>query len=398
MKARKFRIVTAASAIAVGLVASLTAQAAPSGVGSPLVGPFCSSGTSITGQGASFAANAHNQAFIPAYQDASVCGKGTVSYTGNGSGAGKSAAMNHVGDFSGTDEPLSIDEQAIATGDLNARQGRVSPIHHIPIALGAVSVPANLGACGIGQEELNLRSQQISQIFMGLVKKWNDPLLTVGNPKLANCTLDVKIAVRSDGSGTTYAFKDFLSKRNPQWNVYKQNQFNTAWPGETLGNPPLRGKGNPGVASVVATTPGAIGYVDLSTAMGAGLSWAKVDGPHLQFVSPRAGATAANCDFAALGAPHPASTLSPGWDAVSITDSPNPLAYPICTFTYALVFNNLRLAYGSGYSKDRAQTLVDYFAVAVDDIAQSRLPGIGYGRLPVNVQQVAKAGLASIVL
>jgi hypothetical protein len=128
--------------------------------------------------------------------------------------------------------------------------------------------------------------------------------------------------------------------------------------------------------------------------VGAGLAWAKVDGPHGLFNSPRAGA-AANCDLAALGATHPPSTLSPGWEAVSITDSPNPLSYSVCTFTYGLVYNNVRFA-GVVATTQQAQTLVDYLGVAVDDLAQAKLPGAGYARLPVNLQAIAKAGLASI--
>ena len=393
---RKLRsaMVTGLAAVSI-LTLSPARAAAPSGVGSPLVGPFCSSGAGITGQGATFANNAHVDVFIPAYQN--NCNKGTVGYTSNGSGAGKNAAMNHTPTFAGSDEPLSADEQLIATADGSQLRARVSPIHHIPIALGAVTVPYNLASCGLGQESLTLRAQQIGAIFSGLITKWNDPLLTLGNPQLAACgAKQIRVAVRSDGSGTTYAFKDFLSKRNPQFQVYKQNQLNTAWPAQDSGlNPVLRGNGNSGVATVVKNTDGAIGYVELSTAQKNFLTWARVDGPHLQFVSPARG-TAANCADAALGATHPPSTLSPGWEAVSITDGPNPNGYPICTFTYALLFNNLRSAFAGAVTLPMAQTLVDYFGLAVDDIGQAGLEAKGYARLPITMQTIAKAGLATI--
>lgn len=377
-----------------------SAQAEPGTPGSPLVGPYCSAGSSIAGTGATFANNAHQVVFIPTYNQR--CGKGSVSYSSTGSGAGKAAAINHTHAFGMSDEPLSFDEQLLGTADLGNNptnpnpRGRVSPLHHIPLALGAVTVSYNLSTCGIGQEQLNLRSPQVAAMYTGLITRWNDPLLTAENPKLATCNKQIRPAARSDGSGTTYAFKDYLSKRNPLFNVYKANDLNTAWPAEDLGtNHILRGKGNSGVAAVVKSTDGAVGYVELSTAQGAGLTWAKVDGASGVFNSPSNG-KAANCDLAALGATHPPSSLSPGWEAVSITDTPNPVAYAICTFTYALVYNNLRTAFGGSMSQAQAQTLVDYLAVGVDDAAQNKLPDAGYAKLPPNMQAIALAGLASI--
>lgn len=391
-----------------GLIAAATLSAitlssgfgrAEPAVGSPLVGSYCSVGGAIQGTGATFANNAHTKVFIPAYNE--DCGKGSVAYSSTGSGAGKLAARDRTHAWGGSDEPLSLDEVIVDTLDVgdpaapNPR-ARVSPLHHIPIALGAVTVSFNLASCGIGQEGLQLRSPQIAAIFSGLITKWNDQLLTLENPALATCNKAIKLAVRADGSGTTYAFKDYLSKRNPQFHVYKQNQLNTAWPAQDAGlNIPIRGNGNGGVAAAIKSNDGAIGYVELSTAISNGLTWAKVDGGSGVFNSPKS-AKGANCELAATGATHPPSTLTPGWDAVSITDTPNPLAYAICTFTYALVYNNLNTAFGGAMSATQAQTLVDYLGHALEEPVQAELDTHGYAHLPASLVAVAQAGLATI--
>lgn len=392
-------ILNGIAVLTLAALAVSSAGAAPL-VGSPLVGPYCSKGSAINGKGASFANNAHTKVFGPAY--AANCGKGTVSYSSTGSGAGKVATRDRTHAFGGSDEPLSADEVATYSADIgdpaapNPRL-RVSPLHHIPIALGAVTVSYNLASCGIGREQISLRSPVISAIFSGVITKWNDALLTAENANLVGCNKSIKLAVRSDVSGTTYVFKDYLSKRNPQWNAYKASQLNQAWPAQDLGlNVPIRGSGNGGVANAIKTTDGAIGYVEYSTAKSNALAWAKVDGASALYNSPADAGGAANCNEAAIGAAHPASTLSPGWDLVSITDTPNPLAYAICSITYALVYNDLQSAFGGSMSAEQAQTLVDYFGLALEDSTQAKLNANGYAALPVSLQTVGRLGLASI--
>lgn len=391
-------------AAVLGAVTTLTpAQASPPTVGSPAFGGFCdNSNAAISGTGATFAANAVNTVFIPAYN--ATCGKGGVTYSSTGSGAGQAAAVTHNASFAwgGSDDPLDAQQWATGTGDLGSAtapnpQGRVSPLHHIPVALGAVTVSYNLGSCGIGREAITLRSPQVALIYAGAITKWNDPVLSALNPGLATCNKAIKLVARSDVSGTTFVFKDYLSKRNPAYRAYTSPDRNTLWPAQELGTATvLRGKGNGGVASVVASTDGAIGYVDYSTARNAGLAWALVDGPHGTGVSPATAGGQLNCDLAAVGAPTPPSTLSPSWDQVSITDTPNPLAYPVCSFTYALVYNNLKTAFNGALTQGQANTLVDFLGIAVDDQGQAGLPAAGYGKLPLPVQAIAKAGLATI--
>lgn len=407
-------LIVAATALPLAFGNMALAETPDSPLGAPLVGSgaFCSASSPIQGTGASFANNAHQTVFIPEYNADCAAGAGNVTYTSTGSGAGKFAAIEHTHWFGMSDEPLSTDETLCGTLDLgftapangtcefSPGQARISPIHHIPLALGSIAVAYNLNfpGCTFGQKALKFRSEVIGAMFSGLITRWNDPLLTVDNAGLsaAACNKPIKLAVRSDGSGTTYAFKDFLSKRNPQFMVYKQNQLNTAWPAQDTGlNPPLRGNGNGGVADQVKNNAGAIGYVELSTAKSKGLTWGTVDGPHRQFLAPDAGA-GANCENSATGATHPPSTLSPGWDLVSITDTPNPLGYPICTFTYALVYNNLKSAFGPAFNAAKARALVDYFLVALDADTQAKLNGKGYGAMPASFIAVAQLGVATI--
>jgi phosphate transport system substrate-binding protein len=378
-----------------------------------LSGPRCSQvapAGSVPGTGASFAGNAHNNVFRPAYRAACNISMANdpVSYASTGSGAGKTAFITHSNLIAGSDEPLSIDEQANGMLDTVGLQGRVSPAHHLPIALGAITVAANLTHCGIGSSNgsllpLKLRSQVIGSIYSGLISDWGDDLIAVDNPNLdlSNCG-PIKLAARLDASGTTYAFKDFLSKRNPQFQVFKQNQLNQTWPAESLGVTILRGQSNQGVAAIVDTVPGSIGYVELSEALrtrtGTGahtpIDYVQVDNPLGEWISPKAG-SGANCSQASLGMTHPASTLSVGWDAVSITDAATPGAYPICTLTYLLMYNNLGSAFPSA-TDPQIQTVIDYAAVALLDSTQGALNGAGYARLPETVLTVARNGVATL--
>jgi len=389
---RKFACVVATAAFAFGALSGVS-QAAPE-VGSPLVGAFCGKGAPIVGTGSSFVNNAMVGVFIPAYT--AECGKGSITYTATGSGVGKSSILSRSVAWGGTDEPLGLDEWAMDAADGAAVAGRVSPIHQIPIAVGAVTVSYNLASCGIAGEALQLASPQISAMFTGAITKWNDPLLTATNANLASCNKAIKLAVRSDGSGTTFAFKDYLSKRNPQWNAYKNANLNTAWPAEDLGlNKPIRASGNGGVASAIKANDGAVGYVELSTAKKNSLTWAKVDGLNTQYNSPAAG-RGANCQGAASAAVFPPSTLLPGWDSVTITDSPVPGTYAICTFTWALVYNDLGTAYGAAMSAAQQQTLVDFLGLAVSDAVQAKLNAAGYDALPTTAMQIARLGIATL--
>ncbi|GAC1415701.1 MAG: phosphate ABC transporter substrate-binding protein PstS [Actinomycetota bacterium] len=381
--------------------------ASDSPLGAPLTGSgqFCSApaGSSIVGVGASFANNAHQKVFVPSF--ASSCAKEPVTYTAGGSGKGIAAFINRTSYLTGSDDPLGIDQTACADLDLGYASNacgadpktRIDAMQTIPIALGAVTASYNLSNCGItANEAVKLRSPVLAAIYSGLVKTWNDPLIVADNAHLANCAKDIKLIVRSDVSGTTFAWKDYLSKRNPQFAAYKQNAKNLDWPLLDLGlGTVTRGNGNGGVATLVKKTPGALGYVELSATKAAGNNFALIDGPHAQFVSADTGKTA-NCELAGQGATLPPSTLSPGWDTLSITDTPNPLAYPACTFTYILAHNNLKDAFGAAYKPASGRVFVDYLLNSLSAATQRKLADNFYAPLPENVRLEALLGVASI--
>ncbi|MHB8510603.1 MAG: substrate-binding domain-containing protein [Actinomycetota bacterium] len=400
------------SACVVPLAFSTGAKAAPNDLvplGAPLVGSgkFCSApGGSIVGDGASFQKLAHLKVFIPAFYAA--CPSESVTYTAGGSGVGIGSYINRDHYLTASDDPLSTDLIVCADADLgatanscnenNAGRGHVDAGQIIPLMLGAVTASYNLSGCHTGNAGnlLQLRSPVIAKMYDGIITKWNDTLLTVDNPGLSSCSLPVRLIARSDVSGTTFAFKDYLSHRNPEFMVFKQQQENLAWPIETLGLGSIyaRGNGNGGVSSLVYSTPGAIGYVDLATTKATGNTFAWVDGPHGQFENPDAG-TSANCALAGAEATLPPSTFAPGWDQVSIADSPNPLTYPACTFTYGLVHTALPHAF-SPYSQRSGRVLVDYLLTALSQSVQNQLGSQYYAPLPANVQAEALAGVAAI--
>jgi phosphate transport system substrate-binding protein len=368
------------------LAGFVPAHATDLGLGSPLTAGAPCSGANISGTGSSFQNNAM-QAWIANFP----CGP-KVSYVKTGSGAGIAALCGRTTDFGGTDLPLRLDTQLTCTagGGTNA-----SLVHHIPVAVGAVTVPYNLGACGIGREGITLDSTQISNIFLGVVTNWSDPQLSTTNANLAGCNLPITLVVRDAVSGTTHIFKDYLSKRNPAWRAFTQPETNTTWPSSVSGtNPVHTAAGNGGILSAVAATSGAIGYADLSDAKNAGAAWALVgDGPLAN--SPMAGDGSSNCSLAAQAGAVPLATLLPGWDTVSISDTPG--SYGICGFTYDLIFNEVGSAYnGLGVSSAKARTIADFFGYVLSDAGQSLLAGLGYAPLPVNVQVEAQLGLATL--
>lgn len=364
---------------------------------SPLVGgSFCSAEGTLALSGSSLAGGFVAGVLVPAL--ASQCPRYTVTYTGTGNGAGRRAFLDRKVQIALVEDALTLDEQACATVALGAwcdQPGRTpSPVHHMPAFMGAVDVVYNLGACGIGHPPLRFRSQVLALIYSGLITRWNDPLPVMENAWLAGCDTTIKPVVRQDGSGTTTVFKDYLSKRNPWFHVYKQATLNTAWPMNDLGigSGTLRAQGNGGVAQTVKAVDGAIGYIDHATARALGMSIGWPDGPHGNFVSPESGGRN-NCAQAPVGGTHPPSTLSPGWDQVTITDSANPFAYPICTIVFALVYNNLKAA---GATSQRARIIADVLFVLFSDELQGGVASPVYAPIPSTIRLMNRAGLATL--
>jgi phosphate transport system substrate-binding protein len=237
-------------------------------------------------------------------------GGGTsVKYSPVGSGEGIKQIANRTVDFGASDAPMTSEQAAECNGCVT-----------IPWALSATGVGYNVS----GVNKLNLSGTVLAEIFMGKIKKWNDPKVAKLNPKTKLPSTTITPIFRSDGSGDTYAFTNYLSKVSPAWR--SQSGF-----GATVGfKAGIGAKGNVGVTSTVSKTPGAIGYVSAAYLIGAGLHAVAIENSAGKFELPNL----TNIEEAASVV----KTARPN-SAISIVDPPKKAAkaYPISTFTYAIV-------------------------------------------------------------
>jgi phosphate transport system substrate-binding protein len=234
------------------------------------------------------------------------------NYQSIGSGGGIKQISSRTVDFGASDGPMT-DEQL---------KQAPAPLIHIPTVLGAVVATYNLP----GAPTLKFTPDVIADIFLGKVTKWNDPRIAATNAGIALPDQPILVVHRSDGSGTTYIWVDYLSKVSPEWQKKVGKGTSVNWP---VG---LGGKGNEGVAGQVKNTPGALGYVELAYAVKNKLPVAAVKNAAGKFVEP----TIASTTAAAAGA----AKSMPDDFRVSLTNAPGDDAYPIASFTWLLVYKD----------------------------------------------------------
>jgi len=264
-------------------------------------------GADLTGAGATFPNPIYSKWFDAYYREKGV----RINYQSIGSGGGIRQFTEGTVDFGATDGPMTDQQIAAIQGD----------VLHIPTVLGAVVVTYNLPA--LGAKPLRFDGPTLAEIFLGRISRWNDHRLAALNPGVALPAEDILVVHRSDGSGTSYIFTDFLSKASPEWKTRVGRATSVDWP---VG---LGGKGNEGVTQQVKQSQGAIGYVELIYALSNGLPAADVRNPAGQFVP----ATLKTVSAAAEG-----TTFTPETDfRVSITNAPGGESYPISSFTWLLV-------------------------------------------------------------
>ena len=237
-----------------------------------------------------------------------------VNYQSVGSGAGIRQITAGTVDFGASDGPMT-DEQIA-----NYEKERGGGILHFPTVLGAVVPTYNIPGVNA---ELNFTQKAIADIYLGKITKWNDPELTKPNPGVKLPADDIVVVHRSDGSGTTYIFTDFLSKVSEDWKSKVGKNTSVNWPAG------LGGKGNEGVAGLVKQTPDAMGYVELIYALQTKMPYGNVQNAAGAFVR----ASLATTTEAAAGA----AKNMPADFRVSITDAPGKTAYPISSFTWLLI-------------------------------------------------------------
>ena len=231
-----------------------------------------------------------------------------VNYQSIGSGGGILQLTNKTVDFGDSDAPLNADQTAKMS----------AAVLHIPMTSGAVVVTYNVPGVKGG---LNLSGKDLADIYLGKITNWNSPEIKDANKGVAIPDLPIVVIHRSDGSGTSFIFTDYLTKVNADWakKVGKASAVN--WPAG------LGGKGSEGVAGLVKQTPGAVGYVELAYAKQNNMPFANIQNKSGKYITPTLEATtlASNVNI-------------PADSKVSITDTDNPKGYPIASFTWALIY------------------------------------------------------------
>lgn len=299
----------------------------------------------INGAGATFPYPIYSKWFYE-YQKINPSLK--FNYQSIGSGGGIKQITEKTVDFGASDAPMSDYELTLVK----------EPILHIPTVLGGVVLAYNAPEVG---EDLKLTGPIIADIFMGNITKWNDPKIAAVNPGKQLPQAGIVVAHRSDGSGTSYAFTDYLSKVSNGWKAKIGTGKSVSWP---VG---LGGKGNEGVTGLIKQTPGSIGYVELGYALQNKIPFASVQNKSGAFVVPSIESVSAS----AAGVQMPADYR------VSITNADGKDSYPVGSFTYLLVYKNQKDA-------AKGKALVDFLKWAIHD-GQKMVPGLFYSPLPASV-------------
>jgi len=303
-------------------------------------------GADLTGAGATFPYPIYSKWFADYAAKTGV----KINYQSIGSGGGIRQLSEQTVDFGASDGPMSDEEMGKAKG---------GAILHIPTVMGAVVMTYNIP--GLTQP-LKLSSEAIADIFLGKIYKWNAKPIASLNPGVTLPSKDILVVHRSDGSGTTYIFSDFLSSVNGDWKAGPGKGKELQWP---VG---LGGKGNEGVAGQVKQTPYSIGYVELAYAKQNKLPYALVRNPSGKFIEP----TIASVTAAAAGvvAKLPANTDY----RISIVNAPGEDAYPISSFTWILLYKNQT-------DPAKGKKLVDFLKWALHDGEQAAA-ALDYAPLP----------------
>ena len=316
----------------------------------------------LTGAGATFPYPIYSKWFSDYAAQKGV----KINYQSIGSGGGIRQLSEETVDFGASDSPMSDDEMSKAKG---------GPVLHIPTVLGADVVTYNVPGV---TAPLKLTPEVIAGIFSGNIKKWNDTRIASLNSGVTLPSSDILVVHRSDGSGTTYIFTDYLSTAVPSWKASIGKGKEVKWP---VG---IGAKGNEGVAGQVKQTPGAIGYVELAYAKQNNLPIAAVRNQAGQFVV----ASVAGVTAAAAGV---AKSLPENTDyRLSIVNAPGADSYPISSFTWLLVYKQQKDA-------AKGQKLVDFLNWALTEGEQSA-SSLDYAPLPTDMAAKVKARVATVSL
>jgi phosphate transport system substrate-binding protein len=284
------------------------------------------------------------------------------NYQSIGSGGGIKQLLAHTVDFGASDAPMN-DEQLKEAG---------AKILHFPTVLGAVVVTYNNGV----KDTLKITGPVIANIYLGKITKWNDKEIAALNPDVKLPDQEIVVCHRSDGSGTTYVFADYLSKVSPDWKKDIGKSTAVKWP---VG---LGGKGNEGVTALVQQTPGSIGYIELIYAINNKLPFALIQNHEEKWVQ-------ASTEAVTAAAQESVATI-PSDFRVSITDAPGADSYPISSFTYLLLYQQQTDA-------AKGKALVGFIQWMLHD-GQKDAPALSYAPLPGPIVTAEEEQLKTVVV
>jgi phosphate transport system substrate-binding protein len=350
------QVTTAALAIVVtGIsLAACSSSGSPSGSGSGSGSKL--SGT-VNGSGSSFQL-LFQQSGIQQFR--TIQPNVTVNYGGGGSGKGRADLAAGTVNFAGSDSPIPSTEASLFKSK--------PPVLYFPVVIGPITMSYNVS----GVTSLKLTPTVIAEMFQAKITKWNDPAIKAINPGVNLPSTPISLAVRSDSSGTTANFSLFLTKAAPSvWKLGSSSTIN--WPSTAHA-----GSGNGGVAQIIKSTPGAIGYVDYADAKAAALTFASVKNLAGDYVAPSVAAASAAASHAPVA---PDLTFAAVWQ-------PGATSYPITYQSWDLVYSKQ----SSAATAKLLQAYIGYLVGA----GQKLLPSLNYATVPANIAAKAKAQLSKI--
>ena len=317
-----------------------------------------SGSVSLQGAGASFPSPLY-QKWLSEYGNHHANVK--IDYQSIGSGGGIKQLKEQTVDFGASDAPMS-------DADLKSAPGEIL---HIPTVLGAVVITYNLEGV---KQPLKFSPEVIADVFLGKIKKWNDPKIAADNGGVTLPASDITVVHRSDSSGTSAVFTDYLSKVSPEWKEKVGAGVSPSWP---IG---LGGKGNEGVTGQVKNTPNTIGYIELVYAVKNNLPVAQVKNASGAFITPSIDAVTAAAAASAASMPDDLR--------ISITNANGAQAYPISSYTYILVYKDQKDA-------AKGKALVDFLWWGLHD-GEGFAKELQYAPLPADIVKKAEAKINSV--
>jgi len=294
-----------------------------------------------------------------------------INYQSIGSGGGVKQFIEKTVDFGATDAPLTTEEEQQARGAV-----------HIPETIGSDVAAYNLPS--VPEKGLKLTGLVLADIFLGNIKKWNDPKIQSLNSGVSLPPDDILVVHRSDGSGTTFVWTDYLSNVSKVWEQQVGRGKSVQWP-VGVGAP-----GNEGVANTIKSTPNSIGYIELAYALTTGIPYASVQNKEGNFIEPSLDSTKATVAAAAPSLPEGDQS----WSNLSIVNAPGADSYPIASFSYLLLYKELTTN-PSLNNQQKAKDLIDFISWAITG-GQQFAPPLGYVPLPDAVVKLNQETIKSL--